>query len=245
MCLRTRSGTPGRLGVTPSRAPVVVVRHVVEPGHVDAATGREPHQHAVAASRTPLGLPLADHLGDREHDLLAVAEDDGVHEVRDRLGVERGVAAGEHDRVVLGAVDRMQRDAGKVERREHVGVAELGGEGEPEDVEAAHRAVAVDGELRDAVLAHHRLHVGPDRVGALGEHAVALVEDLVEDLHALVGQPHLVGVGVHQRPPDLGLAPRPWRRSSARRRRTGSASAPRQMRLERGEDGLTRWDGHA
>ena len=55
------------------------------------------------------------------------------------------------------------------------------------------------------VLPHQRLDVRPDRVGALGEDPVPLVEHLVEDLHALVGQPDLVGVGVHQRPAD-GLA---------------------------------------
>ena len=37
---------------------------------------------------------------------------------------------------------------------------------------------------------------------ALGEDPVALVEHLVEDLDALVGQPDLVGVGVHQGPAD-------------------------------------------
>ena len=167
-----------------------------------------------SSSRPPgpaLALPLAHDLGDREHDLLAVAEDGGVEEVGDRLGVERRVAAGEHDRVVLAAVDRVQRDAGQVEGVEHVGVAELGGEAQAEQVEVAHRAVGVDGELRDralrVALAHDLLHVGPHGVGALGDDPVALVEHLVEDLHALVGQADLVGVGVHQRPAD-GRRPR-------------------------------------
>jgi hypothetical protein len=40
------------------------------------------------------------------------------------------------------------------------------------------------------------LEVGPGGVGALGDRVVALVEDLVEDLQALVGQADLVGVGV-------------------------------------------------
>ena len=162
-----------------------------------------------SSSRPPglvLGLPLADDLGDREHDLLAVAEHGGVDEVRDGLGVERGVAAGDDDRVVLAAVGRVQRDPGEVEGVEHVGVAELGGEAQAEEVEGADRAVAVDGELRDRALlvagAHHLLHVGPHRVGALGEDPVALVEHLVEDLDALVGQADLVGVGVHQGPAD-------------------------------------------
>ena len=93
-----------------------------------------------------------------------------------------------------------QRDAGQVERGEHVGVAELGGERDAEQVERAHRPVRVDRELRHAVLAHQRLEVRPDRVGPLGQHVGLLVEHLVEDLHALVGQADLVRVGIHQRP---------------------------------------------
>ena len=134
--------------------------------------------------------------------LLAVPEHRGVDEVGDRLGVERGVPAGEHDRVRLVAVRRVQRDAGEVERGEQVGVAELGREADAEHVESGHRPVSVDGELTDAVLAHQRLEVGPHRVGALGERVRALVEHLVEDLDALVRQADLVGVGVHQRPVD-------------------------------------------
>ncbi len=105
------------------------------------------------------------------------------------------------------AVGGVQRDAGEVERGEQVGVAELGGEADAEQVEGADRAVRVDGELGDAVLAHQRLEVGPHRVGALGQRVGALVEHLVEDLHALVGQPDLVGVGVHQRPADGDRVP--------------------------------------
>ena len=198
---------PGRLGTTASIVCVGGVRHVVEARHVDAAADREPAQQLVAAAEAALVLPLAHHLGDREHDLLAVTEHGGVEEVRDRLRVERRVPAGQHDRVVLGAVRGVQRDAGQVEGVEHVGVAELGGEAEPEEVEVADRPVRVDGELRDLVLAHHRLHVRPHRVGPLGDDPVALVEHLVEDLHALVGQPDLVGVGVHQRPAHRLTAP--------------------------------------
>ena len=163
-----------------------------------------------SSSSRPPGRPSAfqsrDHVGDREDGLLAVPDDRRVEEVGDRLGVERRVAAGEHDRVGLVAVRGEQRDAGEVERREHVRVAQLGGERHPEDVERADRAVAVDRELRDGVLAHELLQVRPHRVGALGQGVGALVEDLVEDHDALVGQPDLVGVGVHQRPADGRVA---------------------------------------
>ena len=198
---------PGRFGHDRLDLPVLGVGDVVELRDVDAAADRQPAQQLVAPAGPVLGLPLADHLGDREHDLLAVTEDGRVQEVGDRLGVEGGVAAGEHDRVLVAAVGRPERDPGEVEGVEHVGVAELGGEADAQHVERAHRPVAVDGELRDPFGAHDRLEVRPHRVGALGQDPVALVEHLVEDLDALVGQADLVGVGVHQRPADVDLVP--------------------------------------
>ncbi len=183
------------------------VLHVVELRDVEPAGAGQAQQHLVAPAGAALGLPGADDLGHVEDGLLAVADDRAVQEVRDRLRVEGRVAAGEDDRVVDGAVLGLQRDAGQVERGQHVGVAELGGERQAEHVEGLHRAVGVDGELRDAVLAHQRFEVRPDAVGALGQHALALVEHLVEDHDALVGQADLVGVGVHQRPTDVAGVP--------------------------------------
>jgi hypothetical protein len=101
----------------------------------------------------------------------------------------------------------VQRDAGQVERLEQVGVAELGGQRHSEHVELDDRPVPVDGELRDAALPHEPGEVRPDGVRALSQYPVAFVQDLVEDLYALVGQPNLVRVGVHQRPAHLGGVP--------------------------------------
>ena len=195
------------VGCDAADATVGQVVDVVEPGDVDGAGARQPQQELVAAAGAALGLVLADDVGDGKDRLLAVADDGRVEELRDRLGVERGVTAGHDEGVVVGAVGSAQRDAGEIEGGEQVGVAELGGEADAEQVEGCDRTVAVDGELRHAVLAHQRLEVGPDAVRPLGQDAVALVEDLVQDLQALVGEPDLVRVRVHQRPADLAGVP--------------------------------------
>jgi hypothetical protein len=59
----------------------------------------------------PGRLPVADGVADRADRLLAVAEHRDVDELRDRLRVERRVAAGDDDRVGLVAVGRRQRNA--------------------------------------------------------------------------------------------------------------------------------------
>ncbi len=97
---------------------------------------------------------------------------------------------------------RADRQPGEVEEVEDVGVDELRREVEGQDVEARGGEVVLEGEEGDAGLAHGRLHVDPGGVRALGERIVALVQDLVEDLEALVRQADLVGVRVEEQPGD-------------------------------------------
>ncbi len=197
----------GAVGHDTADAAVRQVLDVVEAGDVDVAGLGEAEEDLFAPARPPLGLPGADDLGHVEDGLLAVADDRAVDELRDRLGVEGRVAAREDDRVVDGTVAGLQRDAGEVQGREHVGVAQLRGEGQAEHVEGGDRAVAVHGELRHLVLAHQFFEVGPHAVGALGEDALALVEHLVQDHDALVGQPDFVRVRVHESPADVTALP--------------------------------------
>jgi hypothetical protein len=67
------------------------------------------------------------------------------------------------------------------------------------------RAVSVDREQRDALAPHDGLEIAPRCVRALGDGVVTLVQDLVEDLQALVGQTDLVGVGIRQQPGNSAL----------------------------------------
>ena len=82
------------------------VGDVVERGHVDAAGAREPQQHLAATTGAPGRLPLPHDVGDREHRLLAVADDRRVDEGGDRLGVEGRVATRDDDGVLETAVER-------------------------------------------------------------------------------------------------------------------------------------------
>ena len=88
--------------------------------------------------------------------------------------------------------------AREIDEVQQVRVDELGREVEGQHVEVGRGAVGVDAEERHPGRAHRRLHVGPGRVRALRHRVVALVEQLVEDLQPLVGEPDLVGIGIDQ-----------------------------------------------
>jgi hypothetical protein len=63
--------------------------------------------------------------------------------------------------------------------------------------------MGIDAEQRQLAGPHLGLEVTPWRIGALGDSVFSLVDDLIQDLQALVGQTHLVGVGVPQQPGNL------------------------------------------
>ena len=174
-----------------------VVLDVVERRDVDARDRRELAQHRLAR-RAAAALPRADHLGELGDDLFAVADHERVDVLGERLGVVGAVPARDHDRVRRRPVLVADRHPREVDEVEQVRVDELGREVEGEHVEVGGGPVGVDAEQRHPGRAHRRLHVGPGRVGALGHRVVALVEELVEDLEPLVGEPDLVGVGIDQ-----------------------------------------------
>ena len=151
----------------------------------------------------PRRLPVTHDLGDLGDDLLALAEHGDVDEVGERLGIERAVAADDHERSLGSAIGGVHRHAGQVDHLEHVRVDELGGEVEGEDVEVAGGTVGVDREQRQAGGAQSATR-GPARARRSARRPRRpLVQDFVEDLQALVGQADLVGVGVGQQPRHL------------------------------------------
>ena len=125
----------------------VVVTSYID-GHVDAGDLGRAREGSRSRARAARRLPVADDIGDLGHDLFAFAEHGGVDEVGERLGVEGGVPADDHERVARAAVGGVERDAGEVDHLEHVREDQLGREVEGEDVEVARRAVGVDREQR-------------------------------------------------------------------------------------------------
>ena len=122
------------------------VVHAEERRHVHAGDlGQHPEQIFARGSAVP---PGRDRVADLVHHLLALADDEGVEEVGDGLGVVGAGAAAEHQRILAPAVLRVQGDASEVQHRQHGGVAELELEGEPEDVEGRERRAALDREER-------------------------------------------------------------------------------------------------
>ncbi len=82
--------------------------------------------------------------------LLAVAQDEGVDEVGQGLGVVHAVAARHDEGVGAAAVRPVQREAGQVEQVEEVRVDELGREVERQHVEGGRRQVLFHAEERHA-----------------------------------------------------------------------------------------------
>ena len=188
--------------------PPVHVGGRVERRDVDALElgQRPPQRAAVPLHRGRPLQPGGHHLVDLAHGLLPVTEHEGVDEIGQWFGVVRAMAARHDEGVVSGPLYRMQWKAGQVDQVHEVGVDELGRQVEGQHVEGRRGQVLLHAEEGHTGGAHGRLHVDPGCVGAFRHRVGPLVEDLVEDLEALVGQADLVGVGVEQEPRHLARA---------------------------------------
>ncbi len=182
-----------------------VVARREEGRHVDAGDPGQPGQQ-LAPARAAAPEPAGGHrLCDLDGHLLAVAHREAVEEVGHRLGVEGARSAAHHQRIVLAALGRQQRDAGQVQHGQHAGVGQLELERHPEHVEGADRRARLEREEREPALPEHPLHVRPGQEDPLAGDVGPIVEEVVEEAEAQVGHPDLVRVGERQGEADPDL----------------------------------------
>ena len=168
--------TLARHGIAVGRARLVVV-HLIQRRHIGTGDGRESLDNLGAWDA--LVTQAAMQLADLEQRLLTLANQDGIEESRIRLGVINRRPAGDDDGIVLGAVDRQQRNAGEIERLEEVGDGHLVRHVYADNIERGHGRCALERQQRDTGLAHGIAHIRPWHITALAGDALGLVKDVV------------------------------------------------------------------
>ena len=153
------------------------------------------------APRDPRPAQLGRLAHQRRQRLLRLADEEGVDEGGQRLGVRGRRAAGDDQRRPVVAVRRAQRDPRQVQDGQHVGVGQLVLQREADHVELAHRRRRLQRHQRQPARAQLGLAVEPGREHALAGEPVGLVEDAVQDLRPQVRHPDLVDVGEGQADP--------------------------------------------
>ena len=179
------------------------MRDLVERGHVGSRHLSEPAENLGARGPRIAELPVAlAHLNDR---LLALADEQGVKEGGIGLGVvDRGTARN-HNGIVLAAVLGHKRNAREVEPLKEVGHGHLVRDVKAHDIKGCHGGRALERKQRHVRRAHGVGHVNPRDVAALARDTRGLVERRVENGDALVGQTDLIGVGVDEACPVVGV----------------------------------------
>ena len=184
-----RRAVPGGDGA--DRA-VLLVIHVVEAGHIDPLDlGGGPEETGLIPALR-LGPPAERH--HLRQQLLPLPDEGHVDEVRHRLGVVHGCAAGDDQGGQGGPVLAAQGQTRQIQHVQHGGVGHLVAHREADDVKFPHRVSGLQGVEGQAGGAHLRLHVRPGGEGPLTPHAGHLVERPVENAVAQVAHADLVGV---------------------------------------------------
>ena len=172
---------------------VVVVRHIVQAGNIDAVQlGGSPQELLLAPALSAGG---AVQLHQLHGDVLPLAQADQVDEIRQRLGVVHGGAAGDHQRRQARAVRRVQGNAGQIQHIEDGGERHLVAHGKGHDIKIGNGITGFQRKQRHIRPPHLLLHVSPGGEDPFTPYAVHVVHDAVEDTHSQIGHPDLVGIG--------------------------------------------------
>ena len=194
----------GRVGTDGA---VLIVGHVIQRRHVHAGNrggGAVQERRARVAALVPHGdIQLHDL---RKH-FLALTDVEQVEEVRDRLRVIGAGTAADHQRVLLAALARPDRDASQLQHIQHVGVAHLILQGKADEVEHRQRIAAFHRRQRQVVLLHLFLHIHPWVIDTLAPDALVQVQAVVQDADAEIGHTDLVGVGEAEGEPRTDRRP--------------------------------------
>ncbi len=120
---------------------------------------------------------LAIRRDDFQHHLLTITEHEGVEEVRQRFGIVCPATPADDER--RGAVGGEERNLRQIEHIQNIGVRQLEGEREADDVELREGVIGFQTVERNVRGAQLRLHVRPGGVNALGEHVGLAVQNVV------------------------------------------------------------------
>ena len=170
-----------------------------ERGDVDAGDVAGLFQTAVTRPAFVQGLfQQAQHVG---QGFFAVAQHHQIDEGGQRLGAQQGAATGDDQRAlaqILRPVGRAQGDVAQLQHVEHVGVAQLMGDGEGKAVQVAQRRAGFQRAQRTAVLPQDVACFSFRGHDPFGPPVFVAVDDTVKDLLSQIGHADFIGIGKGQ-----------------------------------------------
>ena len=183
------TGTVGTDGFHPS---VRQISHIIKGRNINA---RDLGQSDKKLFLIPAGLfPLLHRGADLLQHLFAFAQLHHVKKVRHRLGVAHAGASRDNQRPTPVPVAGAQRNTGKIQHRQHVGIAQLILQREADNVEFRKRVLALQAVKGNVQPFHLFLHVGPGHESALTPPVFMAVEQLIKNFLTQKGHTNLIGV---------------------------------------------------
>ena len=147
------------------------------------------------------------HLQKLRQNLLAVADDEGVHEQGERLRIDRRDGAANDDkRVAFAAILRFQRQMRQFQHGKQIQIIVFKRDRKGEDVEIRRRRLRFQRAKRGVGLLINQAQRRVRQKDPFAADAAALVEQAVNRLHAQIRHADRVGVGISQRNRGVAVA---------------------------------------
>ena len=171
---------------------VLVIAHVIQGRNIntlDVGAGTQELFLGVT-----LSLIFLIQVNDLQVHLFALAEEENVEKVRQRLRIAGTGTTGHHQRIALITVSGAQRHAGQLQHVQNGGEAHLVLQGKADKIKITDGIVTLQTKQRDMILQHQRFHILVGSKYALAPHVGLIVKLTVENLHAQVGHTYLIQI---------------------------------------------------
>ena len=173
---------------------------LVERRHIDARHCRKCQQE-LCARHSRCARPRV-RVHERGHDDLALADNEGIDDERQRLGIERRAGtARDDDGILLRALRRAQADLPQLKHLEHIEIIHLEGDSKADERELIEWQLVLDAHERRARLLIARNVLPLRQEKPLACRIPPLVEQIVNDMEPEVRHANEIGIRIDQREP--------------------------------------------
>ena len=187
---------------------ILVIFHLVEGGHVNAADLDNLLQEALASPRLTGTLPRLVGLHNLRHYLFALTNNGEVKKIGQGLRVIHTGTAHDHQWVLLGTLRCQNRHAAQIQHVQNIGIAQLILQGEAHNIAFLESLFGFQGAQGNLALTHFGLQINPGSIGTLRLHPLLLIEQVIQNFEAQIAHAHLIYIGEGQTNSGLHLVGR-------------------------------------
>ena len=177
---------------------VFIIGYLIEGRRIAASDGSHAADDFPSPSRFPFLLPGLDNICHFADSFFRFTDKEHIEEIGHRFCIVHTGAAGNNDRILIAPVFGEERNTGKIQHIQDIGVAHFEGHGEAQHIEVLHRAFGFQGIEGNMFFPHEGFHIHPGRIHPFRQRVISCVQHAVNNFQPQMAHGHFIDIGESQ-----------------------------------------------